>query len=99
MGSSAVSRGSGERFWVAGGKFLHVTTMPSFGSFRLELIFLPGVRVLLTKSPEKSEFIPFDVFRFEVGKVYEMGPRLAELFIVCGYGEPERRSSDRDPKK
>jgi hypothetical protein len=47
------------------------------------------VRIRIVKSPLGSEFIPFDVSRLRPGEVYEIGPRLAELLIVCGYGKPE----------
>jgi hypothetical protein len=42
---------------------------------------------------------PFDISRFEVGKVYEVGPRLAEVLIVAGYAEPEMRVKDRAAEK
>ena len=47
------------------------------------------MRVRILKAPRDSEFIPFDVSRFRPGEVYEVGPRLAELLIVCGYAIPE----------
>ena len=52
--------------------------------------------------PNAAESEPFDVARFLVGKVYEVGPRLAEFLIVAGYAEPEMRLIDRaadDPKR
>jgi hypothetical protein len=57
------------------------------------------VRIRILKVPQASEFIPFDVSRFQVDKVYEVGTRLAELLIVCGYAAPEMRSDDRAPEK
>jgi hypothetical protein len=47
------------------------------------------VRIRIIRTPQASEFIPFDVSRFQVGNVYEVGPRLAELLIVCGCAKPE----------
>lgn len=46
-------------------------------------------RIRILKSPQASDFIPFDVTRFQVGRVYEVGPRLAELLIVCACAETE----------
>jgi len=55
------------------------------------------LRVRITKLPrsEDCDLEGFDVSRFEVGNVYEVGPRLGELLIVCGYAEPEMRQHDR----
>jgi hypothetical protein len=51
------------------------------------------------KLPTQNDFDlkGFDVSRFEVGKVYDVGLRLAELLIVCGYAEPQMRSHERAP--
>jgi NADH:ubiquinone oxidoreductase subunit B-like Fe-S oxidoreductase len=55
------------------------------------------MRVRMVKRPTTGDcdLEGFDVSRFEVGEVYEVGPRLAELLIVCGYAEPEMRPRDR----
>lgn len=37
-----------------------------------------------------------DVGRFKVGHLYDVGPRLAELFIVSGCAALERRRDSRD---
>ncbi len=50
-------------------------------------------RIRILKPPQASDFIPFDVTRFQVGRVYEVGPRLAELLIVCGCAETESSST------
>ena len=52
------------------------------------------LRVRITKKPVPKELEPYDVSRFEVGKVYEVGPRLAEVLIVAGFAEPEMRTKD-----
>ena len=60
------------------------------------------LRIRITKRPVPTELEPFDISRFEVGKVYEVGPRLAEVLIVAGYAEPEIRTNDRaadNPRK
>jgi hypothetical protein len=36
-----------------------------------------------------------DLPRLELGEVYKVGPRLAELLIVCGYAEPEMPLRER----
>lgn len=50
------------------------------------------VRIRIVKQPNPHEIEPFDPPRFEVGRVYEIGPRLAELLTVCGYAAPEMRA-------
>jgi hypothetical protein len=57
------------------------------------------VHVRITKTPVPNELEPYDVSRFEVGKVYEVGPRLAEVLIVAGFAEPESRTKDRAASK
>jgi len=57
------------------------------------------LRVRITKRPVPTELEPYDVSRFEVGKVYEVGPRLAEALIVAGFAEPEMRTKDRPATK
>jgi hypothetical protein len=57
------------------------------------------LRVRITKRPVAKELEPYDVSRFEVGKVYEVGPRLAEILIVAGFAEPETRTKDRPVAK
>jgi hypothetical protein len=37
----------------------------------------------------------FDVSQFEVGQVYDIGPRLGELLVICGYAEFDMRQHDR----
>ena len=54
------------------------------------------MRVRITKPPSKSDcdLEGFDVSRFVVGQVYDVGARLGELLILCGYAEPEMRWRD-----
>jgi hypothetical protein len=55
------------------------------------------VCVRITKLPTQNDFDlqGFDVSRFKVGRSYEVGPRLGELLVVCGYAELEMRSNAR----
>jgi hypothetical protein len=50
------------------------------------------VRIRIVKQPNPHEIESFDLRPFEVGRVYEIGPRLAELLTVCGYAAPEMRA-------
>lgn len=47
-----------------------------------------GVRVRIKKIPTATDAEQFDLSRFRVGETYEVGPRLAEYLMVCGYAEP-----------
>lgn len=47
-----------------------------------------GYRLRIKNLPEDRNIEGFDVRGFEVGKVYEVGPRLGELLIVMGYADP-----------
>jgi hypothetical protein len=55
------------------------------------------VRIRILKRPARGDcdLEQFDVSSFEVGRVYDVGHRLGELLIVCGYAEPEMRQRDR----
>jgi hypothetical protein len=55
------------------------------------------LRIRIVKPPNSRDcdLEGFDVSRFAVGQVYEVGLRLGELLIVCGYAEPEMRQRDR----
>jgi hypothetical protein len=53
------------------------------------------MRVKIVRSLRQVEFEPFDVARFEVGKAYDVGPKLGALLVVAGYAEPEMRTVDR----
>jgi hypothetical protein len=61
------------------------------------------LRVRILKTPNPTQFDLFDVSRFVVGQVYEVGIRLAELLVVEGCAEPEMRvvdhAADRPPRK
>jgi hypothetical protein len=53
------------------------------------------LRVRILKRPDPTQFELFDVSRFVVGQVYDVGIRLAELMIVDGCAEPDMRALDR----
>src|SRR5436309_3380671 len=61
------------------------------------------LRVRIVKTPDPMQFELFDVSRFEVGQVYDVGTRLAELMMVDGCAEPEMhpadRATDKPPRK
>jgi hypothetical protein len=57
------------------------------------------LRVRIIKIPDATQFELFDVSRFEVGQVYEIGTRLAELMMVDGCAEPDVRAADRAADK
>jgi hypothetical protein len=65
--------------------------------FALSLLFMHQWCVRITKQPTTGDgdLDDFEVSRFELGKIYDVGPRLAELLIACGFAEPERRERDR----
>jgi hypothetical protein len=44
------------------------------------------VRIVRTPTGRDAEF--FDLSRFRVDEVYEVGPRLAEYLMACGFAEP-----------
>jgi hypothetical protein len=46
------------------------------------------VRIRITKKPEGREFEAFSIWRFGVGRVYEVSPNLGKLLIVSGFAEP-----------
>jgi hypothetical protein len=50
------------------------------------------MRIRIVRQPNPRDVEPFDPSRFEVGRVYDLGARLAELLTVCGYAAPEMRS-------
>jgi hypothetical protein len=55
------------------------------------------VRIRIVKLLNAEAFEPFDITRFEVGHVYDVGYRLAELLMVEGCAEPDPWSIDRVP--
>jgi hypothetical protein len=59
------------------------------------------MRIRITKAPiptECRDLEGFNVSRFEIGQLYTVGPRLAELLIVCGFAEPEMRTVERESR-
>jgi hypothetical protein len=66
---------------------------------RQQISTASATRIRIIKSHRQSEFIPFDVSRFQVGHAYELGPRLAELLIVCRYAEPDDEREARGPSR
>ena len=53
------------------------------------LLVVAAVRVRILTAPDSKECEPFDVAHFQVGNVYDIGPRLAQLLPVDGR-VPER---------
>jgi hypothetical protein len=55
------------------------------------------VKIWIRKAPPTRyvEGIDLSHYDFRTGQVYEVGPGVAELLIVCGYAERERRGKDR----
>lgn len=47
-----------------------------------------GVRVRIKKIPTTNDAEQFDLSRFRVGEIYDVGLRLAEYLMACGYAEP-----------
>ena len=54
-----------------------------------------AVRIRIQRLPGDSDFEGFDLRRFEIGAVYDVGIRLAELLILAGFATMEMRLSDR----
>jgi hypothetical protein len=52
------------------------------------------VRVLITQSPERE--LDFDLSCYEVGKRYEVAPRLADYLIGYRYAVADRRQAPRN---
>ncbi len=61
------------------------------------------IRIIKPPAKDDSDLHGLDLPRMELGKVYEVGPRLAELLIVCGYAAPEmpqhERAADQPTKR
>ena len=59
--------------------------------------FTSVARIRIVKVPTSldSDLGGLDLAQFELGKIYDVGPRLGELLVVGGYAEPERRERDR----
>jgi hypothetical protein len=64
-----------------------------------------ALRVRILKAPKVGDcdLKGFDVSRFEVGQIYDLGQQLAELLLTCGYAEPEThrhgRAADKSPRR
>jgi hypothetical protein len=65
-----------------------------------------ALRVRILKAPKVGDcdLQGFDVSRFEVGQIYDLGQQLAELLLACGYAEPETRrqhgrAADKKPRR
>ena len=50
------------------------------------------LRVRVKSLPQERELEGFDLSRFEVGQVYDVGQRLGELLIVLGHAVPDGTS-------
>jgi hypothetical protein len=53
------------------------------------------LRIRIIRRPSAADVEGYDVRHFEVGEVYDVGPRLADLLVMCGYGLVEMRHSER----
>jgi len=53
------------------------------------------LRIRIIKKPSPHDVEGYDVHRFEVGEVYDVGPRLADLLVIGGYGIVEMRRTER----
>jgi hypothetical protein len=42
------------------------------------------MRIKFVKRPDAADDSPFDLSWFDIGGVYDVGPRLAEYLILCG---------------
>src|SRR5437868_6722407 len=54
------------------------------------------IRIRTVPPSELLEGIDLRHYEFREGQVYEVGPRLGELLVACGYAEQERRPEERD---
>ena len=54
------------------------------------------MRVRVKSLPQDRELEGFDLSRFEVGQVYDVGQRLGELLIVLGHAVPDMRREQQD---
>ena len=54
------------------------------------------LQIWIKRLPHDRDLEGFDLRLFEPNRVYEVGGRLAELLLVMGYAEPERRRFERD---
>jgi hypothetical protein len=52
--------------------------------------------VRIKRLPQERYLEGFDLSRYEIGKIYEVGARLAELLVILGYADPRARRADRD---
>jgi hypothetical protein len=53
------------------------------------------LRIRILKRPLSADVDGYNVRHFEVGEVYDVGPCLADLLVIGGYGLVEMRHSDR----
>jgi hypothetical protein len=68
--------------------------------------FIVRVRIVRLPPEERRGSYEVDLRPYQVGGVYEVGPRIAEYLIVMGFAEPESRQeqaadwnrTDRDNK-
>ena len=51
------------------------------------------VRILRLPGGTDPALEGFDLAPYEIGKVYNINARVAELLIVCGYAAPEMRQT------
>ena len=53
------------------------------------------IRIVRVPTTLDGDIGGLDLSQFEIGKIYDVGPRLGELLVAGGYAEPERRERDR----
>ena len=63
----------------------------------LSFVHTQTVRIFIRKVPPREQLEGIDVRHYEFceGNVYEVGERLAELLIVEGYAQRDRRREPR----
>jgi hypothetical protein len=57
------------------------------------------LRIRIIKRPSEADVDGYNVRHFEAGEVYDVGPRLADLLVIGGYGLVEMRHSERGPNR
>ena len=54
-----------------------------------------ALRIRIIRRPVPTDVEGYDVRHLEVGEVYDVGPRLADLLVIGGYGMVEMRRGER----
>jgi hypothetical protein len=53
------------------------------------------LRIRIIRKPSPRDVEGYDVNRFEVGELFDVGPRLADLLVIGGYAIVEMRRTER----